>query len=483
MRVMWTGADATALRAALRLSQAQFAARAGVSLSVVKKWKRRGATIELQPFFSDLMDTMLKQATPDQRRRFFATQEEAATQPTSEFIRLEPDRAEVLPPAPVTDIWSGDCSALTYAMTRRDLMLDRRRVSKAIAGVVVGVHLLEPLERWLLRDSDEAAAEPPIVGSGLQEVAELESAARIFREWDDQFGGGLRRKAVVGQLDEVNELLDDRNPPEVKRRLRRVRALLAETAATMSWDSGEQETAQQYYMLAARSAKEAGDYALCTNAIAGMARQLLSLDNYGTGTQRADLDRQRATDALELIRIAQDRFASRSTPTVRAMLHTREAWAYSKLGRPSAFRRACGKAFDEFTDSDPASDPYWINYFDSAELAGTIGGRLLDIARRDSAFANEAAGSIARAIAVRRPERLRSSALDQLGIVEARMIEGEYEEAGRLGFDALDTVGKTGSDRVRKKLQKVYDHTGQLAQVGAVAELRDRIRPMVDATT
>lgn len=98
-----------------------------------------------------------------------------------------------------------------------------------------------------------------------------------------------------------------------------------------------------------------------------------SLDNYGTGPERAELDRQRATDALELIRIAQDRFAPRSTPTVRAMLYTREAWAYSKLGRPSAFRRACGKAFDEFGNSDPASDPYWINYFDSAELAGTIG--------------------------------------------------------------------------------------------------------------
>lgn len=47
----------------------------------------------------------------------------------------------------------------------------------------------------------------------------------------------------------------------------------------------------------------------------------------------------------------------------------------------------------------------------------------------------------------------------------------------------LDTVGKTSSDRVRKKLQKVYDRTGQLAQVGQVAELRDRIRPMVGATT
>jgi transcriptional regulator with XRE-family HTH domain len=239
MQVLWTGADATALRDALQMPQREFAARAGVSLSVVKKWARRKTTIELQPFFGELVDGMLKQATREQRRRFLAAHEEAATKPAPDLAVLEPDRVEVLPPAPLADIWSGDCSTLTHDMTRRDLMLDRRRVSKAIAGVVVGVYLLEPLERWLLRDSDDAPTEPPIIGTGLQEIAELESAARIFREWDDQFGGGLRRKAVVGQLDEVNEVLDNPHPPEIKRRLRRVRALLAETAATMSWDSGE----------------------------------------------------------------------------------------------------------------------------------------------------------------------------------------------------------------------------------------------------
>ncbi|WP_460697617.1 hypothetical protein [Nocardia thraciensis] len=197
---------------------------------------------------------------------------------------------------------------------------------------------------------------------------------------------------------------------------------------------------------------------------------------------QTDGERERAVDALELIRLAQDRFGPRATPTVRAMLHTREAWAYGKLGRPSAFRRACDKAFDAFADTDPNADPYWINYFDAAELSGTIGGRLLDIARRDPSFAGQAAESIGRAIALRRPNRLRSSALDQLGIVEARMIEGEYEEARRLGLDALDTVERTGSDRGRKKLVKVYNRTEQLVRVGAVAELRDRIRPMVVAT-
>ncbi|WP_198037063.1 DNA-binding transcriptional regulator [Nocardia sp. BMG51109] len=482
MQVMWTGADATALRNALGLSQPQFAKRAGISVSVVKKWKRRAGTIDLPELFAGIMSTMLEQATPEQRLRFTAIRDTTA-QLASVGATPQSVEVEVIPSGPVLDMWFGDCSTLTNDLARKDLMLDRRQVSRALAGVVVGVHLLEPLERWLLRDSPGAVPEPPVIGAGLQEIAEMENTARVFREWDDQFGGGLRRKAVVGQLDEVNEILRDAHPPQIKCRLQRVLALLAETAATMSWDSGEQETAQRYYMLATRAAKEAGDYALCANAIAGMSRQLLSLDNYGTAVQRAELERDRAIDALELIRVAQDQFADRATPTVRAMLHTREAWAYSKLGRPSAFRRACDKAFDEFSNVDPTADPYWINYFDAAELSGTIGGRLLDIARRDPAFAGEAAESIAHAITVRRPKRLRSSALDQLGIVEARMIEGEFEEARRLGLDALETVGKTGSDRVRKKLVKVYNRTEQLTKVGAVAELRDRIRPIVAVAT
>lgn len=126
--------------------------------------------------------------------------------------------------------------------------------------------------------------------------------------------------------------------------------------------------------------------------------------------------------------------------------------------------------------------PVWINYFDAAELAGTIGGRLLDMARRDSAFAAEAANHIDQAIQLRRPNRRRSSALDQLGMVQARIIEGEVEEACRIGQNALTVVGQTASDRVQKKLVKLYSRTEEFANLGVVAELRDCMRPLLVAT-
>ncbi|BAW07889.1 hypothetical protein KP696_38090 [Nocardia seriolae] len=331
---------------------------------------------------------------------------------------------------------------------------------------MVGANLLEPLERWLLYGTGQAAEPSGFTAYrvGLQEVEQLENAARVFREWDDQYGGGLRRKAVIGQLNEVNELLTHTQPPEIRRRLTAVLAHLAETVATMSWDSGQQATAQRYYVLAVRAARAAGDSAFAANSLAGMARKLLYLG--------------RTADALELVRLAQEQ-ATTATATVQAMLRTREAWAYAHLDRPSAFHRACDRAQETMGESAPSIDPYWIGYFDDSEMAGTIGGRLLEMAQRAPEFASEAADQIDRAIVLRRPNRLRSTALDQLGLAEARLIQGELEEACRLGHAALSTVEQTASDRVRVKLREMFARTEYVANVHVVAELRDRMRVLV----
>ncbi|MEV5840297.1 hypothetical protein [Nocardia sp. NPDC052112] len=365
-------------------------------------------------------------------------------------------------------MWTADATIVANDLTREDLILDRRQISKALLGVVIGAPLLEPLEWWLRHGSAITIPGCARPGVGVQEVEQLENAARVFRAWDDQHGGGLRRKAVVGQLSEVNELLREAHPPEIRRRLAGTMAQLAETAAMMSWDSGQQTLAQRYYALAVRAAREADDPAFCALALAGMARQLLSLG--------------RPSDALELIRLAQNYAAGHLTQTAEAMLHTREAWAYGQLGRTTAFRKTCEKAYEAFEHSEPGVDPYWIHYFDAAELSGTLGGRLLDIARRDQSFAGEAAGYIDRAIQLRQPDRRRSAALDQLGMVEARLIEGEPEEACRAGHAALQVVEQTASDRVAKKLARVYNRTEQFVNVGVVAELRERMRPLVAAT-
>ncbi|MGO4616566.1 hypothetical protein AB4305_13515 [Nocardia sp. 2YAB30] len=428
----------------------------------MKKWRRFGDAITLSEKCAGVMDTMLARATPEQGARFAAA---VSGKPSD---GLPADIADTVGIHWVPGMWTADATVVAYDLTREDLMLDRRQIGRALVSVVVGAPLLEPLERWLRNGNTLTTPGRGRPGVGLQEVEQLANAAKVFRAWDDQYGGGLRRKAVIGQLAEVNELLSESHPPEIRRRLAATMAQLAETAAMMSWDSGQQTLAQRYYALAVRAAREADDPAFCAIALAGMARQLLSLG--------------RSADALELVRLAQDYSVGHVTSTVQAMLYTREAWAYGQLGRPTAFRRTCDKAHEVFENSDPGADPYWIQYFDAAELSGTIGGRLLDIARHDPSFAGEASVYIDRAIQLRRPDRRRSAALDQLGMVEARLIEGELEEACRVGHAGLEVVEQTASDRVAKKLARVYNRTGQFVNVGAVAELRERMRPRVVAT-
>jgi hypothetical protein len=351
-------------------------------------------------------------------------------------------------------------------------MLNRRGATKAIAALSIGPALIEHVEKWL-SPNDAEHIEPKTVGSGRDSlvteegVARLEHTAEVFRTWDDQFGGGLRRKAVVGQLNEVADILDDTRGGAMSRRLFRVASQLAETAAMMSWDSGQQAKAQRYYILALRAAREAGEYAFGANILGSMARQLLYMGH--------------PDDALELVRIAQDGASGRATPTVLSMLHTREAWAYAKMGRVQGFMRATGKAEDAFANARPDDDPHWIRYFDDAELAGVTGGRLLELCRDDPRHADMAQAHIERAINLRQPKSLRSYALDQAGLAQVHLVRRDLEQAANVGTEALDTAARTHSDRVRVQLQELYTSVVPHTKVPAIRELYDRLRTYLSA--
>jgi tetratricopeptide (TPR) repeat protein len=353
--------------------------------------------------------------------------------------------------------------------TRRDLMLDRRDATKAIASLAIGAPLVECVERWLVPEH-ERPERRPLGNIGAEEVTRIEQAAQLFRQWDDHFGGGLRRKAVVGQLNEVADLLRDTHSTEISRRLFRVMAHLAETAAMMCWDSGAHPTAQRYYILALRASKEAKEYAFGANILASMARQLLYMG--------------RPDDALELIRLAEDGAKDHATATIWSMLHTREAWAYAKLGRVQAFKRATGKAEAALANTAPSEDPYWIHYFDEAELAGVTGGRYLELAQEhpdQPTYAREAESLIERALQLRRAESMRSFSLDQVGLAQTHFVQGELERAVHVGHQAIDLAEQTQSDRVRVQLQDLYRLAIPHKRIPDVHEFTDRLASALSA--
>jgi transcriptional regulator with XRE-family HTH domain len=356
---------------------------------------------------------------------------------------------------------------LAAGLTRSDFMMDRRSAARTLAGAALtGAALLDSLEGWL-QPAPAADRERRRGRIGHGEVRELEATARAFRAWDHRFGGGLRRKAVVGQLNEVAGHLDGHQAPNVERGLFRVMAYLGGIAATMAWDSGRQQQAQNYYLLALRAAHAGGDFAFGANVLAGMARQMLYRD--------------RPQDALELVHLAQKGASKAAGPRVRAMLHTREAWAYAAMGRAAAFRRATGEAAEALAEADADDGPYWISYFDEAELAGVTGGRLLDMSRTDPQYAEAAAESIREALVARGGEAGRSHALDLIGLAECHFLMGDVSGAVEQTHRAVDAAARTRSSRVRAQLGQLYPYTVGRSASGAVGEARARIREVLSS--
>ncbi|MGH2732951.1 MAG: helix-turn-helix domain-containing protein [Actinomycetota bacterium] len=173
--------------------------------------------------------------------------------------------------------------------TMRDLGLGRREAIKMLGAVVFGAPLTEPLERWAM--ADPVVMTDNFSGSiGEEEMTRLEANVHTLRDWESRFRMGVRRKAVIGQLNEVADLVKGSQSSAVTSRLFKVMAELSRIAGFMSYDAGMHGAAQKYYSLALSATDAGGDRLFGVDILLAMSRQMLDLD--------------RPTDGLELVRLA-----------------------------------------------------------------------------------------------------------------------------------------------------------------------------------
>ncbi|MFH8801947.1 hypothetical protein ACH4F6_20460 [Streptomyces sp. NPDC017936] len=371
-------------------------------------------------------------------------------------------------------------AAVLTEFTGMDLMLNRRGLVGAGAVLAAGPALSSAMYEWLHTDptlsGDAPVAGHPLLHAdsagldryeaapvGAEEVDELERSVEVFRAWDAARGGGLQRKAVVGQLNEVGGMLAYRHPPHLQRRLWGVAANLAVLAGWMSHDVGLEPTAQKYFVIAAHAAREGGDRPRAGEALSRAARQMVHLG--------------RPDEALDLMKLAQSGSGDEVLPRTRAMFHTVEAWAQASMGKGQAMRRTLGRAEDLFvSDKGDVRPPAWMQTFKDEDLYGMQALAYRTLAEFEPGAAAHAQYYAQKALALRVDGRERSKIFDHLSMASACFIANDPEQADRYARLALMAMGSNSSRRTWDRLRQMYRLTAEYADYPRISELREEIR-------
>ncbi|OEU96460.1 hypothetical protein AN216_20215 [Streptomyces oceani] len=360
--------------------------------------------------------------------------------------------------------------------TGMDLMLNRRGLVGAGSALAAGSALNHAMTDWLGADSALAADTPRIhdphswspdpyaaVPVGAQEIEALERSVEVFRAWDAARGGGLQRKAVVGQLNEVGGILTQTHPEALRSRLWGVAANLAVLAGWMSHDVGLEPTAQKYFVIAAHAAKEGGDRPRAGEALSRAARQMVHLG--------------RPDDALDLMQLARSGSGERTLPRTRAMLCTVEAWAQAAKGQGQAMRRTLGEAEELFAaERGDVPSPSWMQIFKEEDLYGMQALAYRTLAEHEPSAAETSRHYAERALRLRVDGRQRSKIFDYLTMASACFLADDPEQADRYARLALLTIGQTSSHRTWDRLREMYRLTGRYAGQPEVDSLREELR-------
>ena len=182
----------------------------------------------------------------------------------------------------------------------------------------------------------------------------------MFEDLDHRFGGGHVRTAAVQYLsDTVVPLLAGTYTDVRGRDLAAVVSQFTYKTGAMAYDVGLNGLARRYFVQALNLAHLTDDRALGGKVFALMSHQANHCGEY--------------REALDLARAAKLGAAGQATPTVQAMYSAMEARALASLGDSKGCVRALRDAERSFERRNPADDPDWIGYFDTAELHDEIG--------------------------------------------------------------------------------------------------------------
>jgi DNA-binding XRE family transcriptional regulator len=245
-------------RKALGHTQEELAALLSVDRSTVLRWER--AETEPQPWQRPKLASSLR-VTAEELSELLAAVSEVPTRRDGYVLVSSVPLDFSLTTSHTVEVMEG--------FSAHDLVSRRQMLQQL--SVLTSAALLQPIRQWV-------ALLPivPMAGEAVDgdELDELEQAVKVFRRWDASGSGGLKRKAVVGQLNAVAETLAEACDAATGRKLFQITAELAQLAGWMSYDQGLPGVAQRYYLLALHACRESGSNAALGAKVIGDMTQL-----------------------------------------------------------------------------------------------------------------------------------------------------------------------------------------------------------------
>ncbi len=279
---------------------------------------------------------------------------------------------------------------------------------------------------------------------GGSHVEALHRSITLFEGWDHQYGGGLARAAMSGQLAwACRATRQSLISGEIRTAWLTATARLADLSGWASFDAGEpEELVTRPYLIALQIASEAGDVQQKAHTASSISRHLTYLG--------------RTKEALEVAGIARLHWGE-LPPLGRAVIAIVEARAHGRAGDVQGCETAVGLCDDSFADADSADaqDPTWGYYADLGQILGDAGHGVFDLAMRtaDPACAAITIRRLLDAYATHPAESARSRALTMLRIGTLQARHGNI--AGALKSTRSGTGDAVGvdSNRVRDDLR------------------------------
>lgn len=407
-------------RKAVGFTQEQLATLLGVERSTVVRWEA-GETEPLPWCRAKLAQALA--VSPEVLQGLLTTVDE---------VQANPADAVVL--SVVGDLTSAEIGTLMERFTAMDVA-SRREVLQELT-ILSGALLLQPVRRWLA----QALAIVPLVSPGCvgsDGLDALERSAMLFRRWDASGVGGLRRKAVVGQLNAVAESLSESHSPAVRRRLFHITAELAQLAGWMAYDQGLPGVAQRYYLLGLSACQEAQSPVLAAKILGDMT-QLSTAQHY-------------YKDSLDLVRTALYILPPHESALVRTELLGLESRVHTHLGNEAQAARAAETCLEVWGSGQREEVPDWLHYMNQAEVDCLVANTFIELALgtesavRAASHAERAEQHTLSARASRAAGYDRSRILDEIRLAKVRLAQDELIECVTVAERAVALAAPTSS--------------------------------------